>query len=92
LTRESKFSTGAEGNDAGVPLHVLARAAQRGRRKARDRFARRLQAVVEVVVRRRLAAKFLREADVEDVVQDVLLKIVTELPGFEVRSEASLHQ
>jgi RNA polymerase sigma factor (sigma-70 family) len=92
LARDSTSSEGARGDDAAVPLHVLARAAQRGRRRARDRFARRLDATVKVLVRRLLASNSLRESEFEDVVQEALLKIATELPRLEVRSEASLYQ
>lgn len=92
MAEEGTTSPGAAGDGAGEALDELARAAQRGDSRARDRFARRLQALVASSVRVQLGPQLLREVGFDDVVQELLLAIQGELPRLQVRGESQLHR
>jgi len=92
VAEEGSMPPGAVGDGAGETLDALARAAQGGDPRARDRFARRIEVLVASSVRGQLGPKLLREVDHEDVVQELLLKIESELPRLQVRGEPALRQ
>jgi RNA polymerase sigma factor (sigma-70 family) len=92
VAEEGSTSPGAAGDGAGEPLDTLARAAQGGDPRARDLFARRLQALVASSVRVQLGPKLLREVGFDDVVQELLLAIHGELPRLQVLGESQLHR
>jgi RNA polymerase sigma factor (sigma-70 family) len=92
VAEEGSTSPGAAGDGAGEPLDALARAAQGGDPRARDLFARRLQALVASSVRVQLGPQLLRDVGFDDVVQELLLAIQGELPRLQVRGESQLHR
>ena len=88
MAEEGSKSPGVAGDGTGVPLDALARAAQGGDSRARDLFARRLQALVASSVRVQLGPQLLRDVGFDDVVQELLLAIQGELPRLQVRGES----
>jgi len=92
VAEEGSKSPGVAGDGTGVPLDALARAAQGGDSRARDLFARRLQALVASSVRVQLGPQLLRDVGFDDVVQELLLAIQGELPRLQVRGESQLHR
>ena len=92
MKKEGTRSAGGGADGAEVPLHLLARAAQRKDGAARERFAHCARERVARAVREQLSSRLAREAGFDDVVQDVLLRIERDLPRFKVRNERAIHQ
>jgi RNA polymerase sigma factor (sigma-70 family) len=75
LTGESRWALDGSDRGEAVPLRDLVRGARHGDPRARENLARRLHDAFAASARRELGGKLLRVAELDDVVQESLLRI-----------------
>jgi len=92
LTGEARWETDGSDRDDAVPLRDLVRSARHGDTSARENLARRLRDAFAASARRELGGNLSRVAELDDVVQESLLRIEMNSSPLCAVDDAGIHR